>query len=122
MPKIKLCCPRVSQDLMSVVSPHVAIAIQQFWKWRTFRSYVVFFLYTFTLYSVIYFSTSNRFVVELTGALSQLCDGMIAAPQAWKNCVKQSVKNLRCAPVMQFHYDTLVVYWGFWKTHVLHIR
>lgn len=73
----------------------LAIAIQQFWQWRTFRSYMVFFAYTLSLYSVLFFSVNSPFLVELTGALSQLCDGMIAAPQAWKNCAKQSVKNLR---------------------------
>lgn len=45
---------------------------------------------------------------ELTGAFSQLCDGLIAAPQAWKNCVKQSVKNLRLASLTSF---TMIVLW-----------
>ena len=56
---------------------------------------MVFFAYTLSLYAVLFFSVDSPLFVELTGALSQLCDGMIAAPQAWKNCVKQSVKNLR---------------------------
>lgn len=73
----------------------VGIAIKYFWQWKNFRSYVIFFCYTVALYSILYFSIDSRLLVELTGAISQLCDGMIAAPQAWKNCVKQSVKNLR---------------------------
>lgn len=72
-----------------------AIAIDHFWKWRTFRSYVLFFTYTVTLYSAFFFAIDSPFFSELTGLLSQLCDGLIAAPQAWKNYVKHSVKNLR---------------------------
>lgn len=45
---------------------------------------------------------------EFTGAISQLCDGLIAAPQAWKNCVKQSVKNLRYSLVSSF---TMILLW-----------
>jgi hypothetical protein len=74
---------------------NAVITIKEFWKWKSFRSYVVFFVYSISLYAFIYFWSSSTFIIELTGLLSQLCDGLLAAPQAWKNCVKQSVKNLR---------------------------
>lgn len=73
----------------------VAIDIKHFWQWRSFRSYVVFFVYTMSLYSLLYFTVNSWVLVEFTGMICQLCDGLVAAPQAWKNCVKQSVKNLR---------------------------
>ena len=71
------------------------ITIKKFWQWRTFKSYVIFFTYTMGIYSLLYFCLNSWLLVELTGTICQLCDGLVAAPQAWKNCVKQSVKNLR---------------------------
>jgi hypothetical protein len=79
----------------SKLSLDPVITLKEFWKWKSFRSYLVFFVYSISLYGFVYFWSSSTFIIELTGLLSQLCDGLLAAPQAWKNCVKQSVKNLR---------------------------
>jgi hypothetical protein len=68
-----------------------------FWKWRSFPPYLRFFGITMGTYALIYsiFGTSSTFLVEATGMLSQICDGLVAFPQLYTNCAKQSVRNLR---------------------------
>ena len=48
-------------------------------------------------YALLYlmFGSSSIIFVETTGMLSQLCDGLVAFPQLYTNCIKQSVRNLR---------------------------
>ena len=68
--------------------------MREFWRWKTFRSYVMFYLWSVGLFTVVYFGFNNTYVVEFTGIICQLCDGLVALPQAWSNCEKRSVKNL----------------------------
>ncbi len=79
-----------------------------FWQWSTFRSYYVFYVYSMLVYALVYFTFNWPAVVEFTGLLCQLCDGLVAFPQAYRNFAKKSVKNVRYAVLSSY---LMIVLW-----------
>ena len=47
------------------------------------------------VYALLYFTFNWPAVIEFTGLLCQVCDGLVAFPQAYRNFTKKSVKNVR---------------------------
>ena len=75
----------------SVIS---VLYFKNLWRWPTFRQYLTFFLYLVISYSLLYYVFFGPEMVAATGMLSNICDALVAFPQAYKNWKQKSVKNL----------------------------